>query len=152
MSADVRLLRWPAQDRAAYGKLAAALSRVRDAAARSKGDFAVAIPGPPQDPDDLDRARTLYAQRRARDAAAGADADLFAEPAWDIMLSLFVAHGERRRPALAEMMEVSGVRPAAARRWIDQLAARGLIGIGTSDECVATERGIEFVRGCLGPI
>ena len=38
-------------------------------------------------------ARTLYAARRMRAKLFG-DADLFAEPAWDILLDLYTAHCE----------------------------------------------------------
>lgn len=108
MTADIRLLRWPERDREEYERLVSALERVRASAARSRGEIVAPVPAGPEEPSDADRARTLLAQRRQRDAMAGDLIELFGEPGWDILLTLFVAYEEAagdgrgaRRPAIA---------------------------------------------------
>ena len=68
-------------------------------------------------------AEQLSADRRARERAFGADADLFGEPAWDLLLRLYAAHyrGEPTEPGL------SGAPAGREERWIDRLEARGLV-------------------------
>lgn len=77
-------------------------------------------------------ARELIAARRTRDEMFGAA--LFGEPAWDMLLHLFVAYerGEHVKPAaLAEAVPVA---PAAAERWLRALEKAGhVVSIGAAD-------------------
>lgn len=73
-----------------------------------------------------DLARKVYAVRRRREALPGT-AGLFGEPAWDILLDLFIAARERRRISLANACTASAVPEASALRWIAILERRGLI-------------------------
>lgn len=53
--------------------------------------------------------------------------DIFGEPAWDILLDLFIAH-ERRQPiCLSDASLGAGVPLSTAQRWVKQLLDRGLL-------------------------
>ena len=132
-STDVRLLRWPDRDRDDYERLAATLTRVRTVAARTRGELTAAVPAGPEEPSDLDRARMLFAQRRARDAAAGEDADLFGDIAWDIMLVLFIANEEDREIDCAAMSSLARSLPQTVERWLTVLESRGLLNRAAAD-------------------
>ncbi len=154
MSADIRLLRWHEQDREDYERLAAAIERVRVAAAQGRGEIVASVPTGPEEPDDADRARALLSQRRRRDAAAGALAELFGEPGWDILLTLFIAFedGQALRPG--EITETVGVRPAVLDRWLKVLLSRGLVWSTTPGETDAalslTDAGVALALACVG--
>jgi hypothetical protein len=55
------------------------------------------------------------------------DADLFADPARDILLDLFVAGEEGRRISISSCCIAASVPPTTALRWIGMLKKRGLI-------------------------
>jgi DNA-binding MarR family transcriptional regulator len=67
----------------------------------------------------------MIAARRARAAAFGPD--LFADPAWDMMLELLLARIERRPVCVSKLCLASGVPQTTAIRWISALVARGLL-------------------------
>jgi hypothetical protein len=73
-----------------------------------------------------DLARKAYADRRRRVGLPGT-AGLFGEPAWDILLNLFIAARESRRVSLANACASAAVPEANALRWIAILERRGLI-------------------------
>ncbi|MBB4153443.1 hypothetical protein GGQ80_001345 [Sphingomonas jinjuensis] len=128
MTADIQLLRWPDRDRADFARLADALGRVR-AIAATRGEFT--LPAGPAKVSDHERAQLLRRHRATRRAAAGANADLFADPAWDMLLALYVAAGEGRTLTRSEAVAEAGVTAAAGERWIDVLVGRGLIEDGS---------------------
>jgi DNA-binding MarR family transcriptional regulator len=129
MNAETRLLRWSERDREEYERLAAALARVRSVAAQGRGEIVATVPTGPEEPDDVERARALLAHRRLRDAEAGPLADLFGEPGWDILLTLFIALEEGRTMRSAEIAAAIAVRPPVLRRWLTVLEARGLVWV-----------------------
>lgn len=154
MTADIRLLRWHERDREDYQRLAAAIEGVRRVAARGRGEIVVSLPTGPEDPDDVERAYTLLAQRRARDAAAGPLAELFGEPGWDILLTLYIAFEEGRTMRPADIASTIVVRPAVLARWLHVLQARGLIWSegGEDDEPAAvslTQEGMALALRCV---
>jgi hypothetical protein len=55
------------------------------------------------------------------------DADLFADPARDILLDLFVAGEEGRRISISSCCIAASVPPTTALRWIGMLKKRDLI-------------------------
>lgn len=55
------------------------------------------------------------------------DADLFADPARDILLDLFVAGEEGRRISISSCCIAAAVPPTTALRWIGMLKKRELI-------------------------
>lgn len=154
MTADIRLLRWPEQEREDYERLAQALERVRRIAAASRGEIVVPAYNGPEEPTNLDRVRALYAQRRHRDSAAGPDGDLFADPAWDLLLALFIAREEGRWLTEADACAATCVAPAAALRWLGVLGARGLVMFGRNhgrgQPAMLTHEGHALVIRCVG--
>ena len=73
----------------------------------------------------LANARRRYAGRRERDELFGAA--LFAEPAWDVLLYLFIAAGENRLISIREACAASSVPETTALRHIAHLKDRGLL-------------------------
>lgn len=75
------------------------------------------------------RAATLAKQillaRTARNAIL--NDGLFGEPAWDILLSLYVAMNEGYRMNVSAVRNESGVGDTTALRWIDRLIELGLV-------------------------
>lgn len=55
------------------------------------------------------------------------DPDLFAEPAWDILLSLYVANVESCPMQVSWVCNESGVAATTALRWIDRLIELRLV-------------------------
>lgn len=86
-------------------------------------------PSPSQtfaDPIYLGRlAETLIRARRLRDSHF--DGDLFADPAWDILLDLFVQRSAGKRVSVTSACIASSVPPTTALRWIALLEERGLL-------------------------
>lgn len=153
MTADIRLLRWPERDREDYERLAGALERIRAAAARGRGEIVATLPVGPEEPSDAERARALLAQRRSRDAGAGSLADLFGEPGWDILLTLFIAYEDERVLVMDALSEAVPLRPAVLERWLTVLKARGLIrsirmGSG-APQMSLTDDGLALVLRCM---
>ena len=80
-----------------------------------------------------------YAARRERQNVF-ADADeLFAEPAWDILLDLVIQKVRCRRVTVSSVCIASDVPPTTALRWIKLLVERGLLSRsqGEADKRVA---------------
>ena len=63
--------------------------------------------------------------RRQREQLFGAD--LFSDPAWDILLELFLAQVTQQRVATTDLGFAAGVPPTTALRWIDKLERAGWI-------------------------
>ena len=82
--------------------------------------------GPHTDPEVLTRlALAIYRDRAAR--AQELPAELLGEPAWDILLDLFI-HGRRgRRISVTSACTASRVPPTTALRWIAMLVEIGLV-------------------------
>ncbi|KLE35010.1 hypothetical protein [Aurantiacibacter luteus] len=68
--------------------------------------------------------RQVLAHRRAR--AKFFDGDLFADPAWDMLLDLTAARVEHARVSVTSLCIASGVPPTTALRWIGQMVDAGL--------------------------
>lgn len=71
-------------------------------------------------------ARAAYRERRRR-ADAFQDAALFGEPAWDIMLDLFIAAKERKRLPVTSACIGAAVPATTALRWLTVLEEKSLI-------------------------
>ena len=74
----------------------------------------------------LDLARKAYALRRKRAAVFG-KAELFGEPAWDILLDLFIAQGEGKSVSVSSACIGSAAPATTGLRWLGILADEGLI-------------------------
>jgi len=70
-------------------------------------------------------AREEYDLRRSRHCFL--DEDLFAEPAWDILLDLFASDVEGRKISVTSSCVASGVPRSTAMRYLVELEERGLV-------------------------
>ena len=70
-------------------------------------------------------AERLYLERRKRDEHF--PPGLFGEPAWDLLLALFIAREEGRELNLAQAYRAAGVGPGRGRALIGRMEAAGLI-------------------------
>jgi len=82
-----------------------------------KGQARVALPDPRL-------VRKIIAQRQARTRFF--DAELFADPAWDMLLDLTASHAEHGRVSVTSLCIASGVPATTALRWIRQMTDAGL--------------------------
>ena len=72
-------------------------------------------------------AARLYAQRRARDRTFGRLGALFRDPAWDIVLDLYVAESEGRSVSVSSAAIASGTPMSTGLRCIDAMVEDGLV-------------------------
>lgn len=69
--------------------------------------------------------RQVIASRAARRQYF--DNDLFADPAWDILLELYALASEQRRTSVSKLCMAAAVPTTTALRWIDRLHQDKLI-------------------------
>ena len=69
--------------------------------------------------------RKIIRQRQLR--ARFFEGDLFADPAWDMLLDLTAARAEHVRVSVTSLCIASGVPPTTALRWIGQMTDAGLL-------------------------
>jgi DNA-binding NarL/FixJ family response regulator len=69
--------------------------------------------------------RKIIRQRQLR--ARFFEGDLFADPAWDMLLDLTAARVEHVRVSVTSLCIASGVPPTTALRWIGQMTDAGLL-------------------------
>lgn len=72
----------------------------------------------------LERARVILANRRRRSAIFGTQ--MFSEPAWEILLTLY-ADQQAQRYTQSGVIDASGTSKTTALRWIDYLLERDFI-------------------------
>lgn len=85
----------------------------------TSGQSAARLPLP--DPSTV---RQIIANRQARSRFF--DAELFADPAWDMLLDLTAAHAEHQRVCVTSLCIAAGVPATTALRWIKQLVETGV--------------------------
>lgn len=99
---------------------------------------------PPAAVDDpqalVARARIVLGARRLRDQHF--DRDLFGEPAWEMLLALYVAEGSGSRFTTGKLAEWIGVPLTTVVRWAKALEEKQLVG--RTDH--PTDRRIVFIR------
>lgn len=83
------------------------------------------------DPDSsrsraLDNARRAYRRRLYRRELIGSP-KLFGEPAWDMLIDLFIHEREGKKVAISALCLASTVSPSTALRRVNDLCASGLI-------------------------
>jgi len=76
-------------------------------------------------PFDAARVRAIIRARRVRDQFFGAD--LFADPAWDMLLDLMAARLEGQHVAVSSLCIAAAVPATTALRWIKVLTEKGLL-------------------------
>lgn len=69
--------------------------------------------------------KRIIRQRRLR--ARYFEPELFADPAWDILLDLTAARAEHRRVSVTSLCIAAAVPPTTALRWITQMTEMGLL-------------------------
>jgi DNA-binding MarR family transcriptional regulator len=74
----------------------------------------------------LGRAKNHYRRRRARDEIF-TNPKLFGEPAWDMLVDLFIAHEEGVRVSVSSLCIASCVPESTALRWIGVLETSDLV-------------------------
>lgn len=72
-------------------------------------------------------ARSLYRARRRRAGVFPEASALFAEPAWDMMLDLYLARIEGRQVSVGSASIAADVPATTALRWIAKLELMGLV-------------------------
>jgi hypothetical protein len=103
---------------------------------------------PPHEPPapgiDAEYVRSIIRARRLRDHFFRAE--IFGDPAWDMLLDLYAARLERRTVAVSSLCIAAAVAPTTALRWIKSLCDKGIfvrkadeqdsrrVFIGLSDE------------------
>ena len=87
----------------------------------------------------LGRARQIVAQRRRRLELFGAA--IFGEPAWEMLLLLYVTHTSRRF-TVGQLADQSGASKSTGARWIDYLEQRQFV----EKDHHPTDRRLSFVR------
>lgn len=121
------------------GQLAARLNGLGSDRGAGRGGFRVETPTPafhgadhatallrrpaPGLPDPR-LVRKLIRQRQQR--ARFFDAELFADPAWDMLLDLTAARAEHHQVSVTSLCIAAGVPPTTALRWIGQMVHAGL--------------------------
>jgi hypothetical protein len=106
-------------------ELVAIAERLRDVAGNGTGDSGQR----PQQRNErryLTLARQAYTLRRKRAAIFG-NPELFGEPAWDILLDLYIAHGEGKPVSVSSACIGSASPPTTGLRWLGVLAEEGLV-------------------------
>ncbi len=94
-------------------------------------------------------AKSILAERRRRTSEF--DSSLFGEPAWEMLLELFVAEASGIAADAAGLETKAGVAMTTGSRWLDVLAAQGLVerrrlGVDLSTEFVELT---DLARGAL---
>ncbi|WP_407699082.1 transcriptional regulator, SarA/Rot family [Sphingopyxis solisilvae] len=98
-------------------------------------------------------AEAEYARRRRRDARFGGA--LFADPAWDMLLDLFVHHHRGKQVSSHSLCIAAAVPQTTALRWIGKLRSAGLVTRVRSREdqrvvhVLLTEQGLERMTAHL---
>lgn len=113
-------------------KLREEVGRIARTLAQISGEEARHAPAPPTPAPrgkgiDVSKAaflRMLIRNRRLRDQFFAPD--LFADPAWDMLIDLMLARIERRLVAVSSLCIAAAVPPTTALRWIKRLTDEGL--------------------------
>ena len=87
---------------------------------RQEGD-----PKGPSKAVSAERIRDILRARRLR--ASFLPDDLFADPAWDMLLDLLYAELAQHRVAVSSLCVAAAVPPTTALRWLTTLVKRGLV-------------------------
>lgn len=89
---------------------------------RKDGFIGRAVPG---EVEAVAAARRVLFERRRRKQFL--PAELFGEPAWDILLDLFASRLESKDISVSSACIASGVPPTTALRWLARLEILGLV-------------------------
>lgn len=111
------------------GSLSSGVARrdAGDAFAEQSRDYRAEVPADraPAAPPSAQQIRHLISMRRLRERFFVAD--LFADPAWDILLDLAAARLEGRSVSVSSLCIAASVPPTTALRWIRMMTDQGLL-------------------------
>ena len=102
-------------------------------------------------------AQEIVRSRRRRAAVFQSD-DLFGEPAWDILLGLYVADDAQQKLSVTEVCDVAGLPHTTGLRWIERLESEAWVCRAPDPVdrrrfwVVLTERASNVMREYLGAI
>lgn len=85
------------------------------------------IAGHASDMSLADRARAVYAARRRRDAMLGTAAALFHDPAWDILLDLFIQAEDHQIVSVSSACVGACVAHTTALRCLKAMERKGIV-------------------------
>ncbi|MGL3822877.1 hypothetical protein [Sphingopyxis sp. R3-92] len=107
---------------------------------RTRGDTSPPQPPLPASEQSLFAAiaQSEFHNRRRRDSLIGHA--LFAEPAWDMMLRLYIEHHRRQDVDISQLCASSAVAATTALRWIGILIEHKLITHSPAGTCDADIR------------
>jgi hypothetical protein len=94
-------------------------------------------------------AERLYSDRRKRDEHF--PPGLFGEPAWDLLLALFIARGDGREMTLAMGYKAACVEAGPGRELIAKMESEGLVATG-GDSLLLTDDAHERLSDYLARI
>ena len=75
----------------------------------------------------IDRARAIYTARRRRDAMLGAASQFFHDPAWDIMLDLFIQGEDHQIVSVSSACVGACVAHTTALRCLKAMERKGVV-------------------------
>jgi DNA repair protein RadC len=90
----------------------------------------------------LDRARMVYRQRKLRRDLIGST-ELFGEPAWDMLIELFIHEGEGKKLSTTALCHGSCIPPSSALRLINKLCVAQLV-VRVADPCDGRRHFVEL--------
>ena len=109
-----------------FGRLAGELGRVLDRfEVKPRTQRESIKPGRESNPERISRVKSAIQARAKR--AQHFPVELFADPAWSILLELYLADLEQRRTTISCLCVGAEVPGTTALRWITALVERGLI-------------------------
>jgi hypothetical protein len=97
-------------------------------------------------------AERLYAERRKRDEHF--PAGLFGEPAWDLLLALFIAQDDGRHVTLDEAYTAAQIDPREGPALVARLVDSGLVARSHNrgDAILLTDRGTDRLNDYLADL
>lgn len=102
-------------------------------------------------PSYLDKAIAIDSQRRRRAQVFDGTPIVLEEPAWDILLQLFINHERAAEMTVQLASEAGLVPPSHSLRWIDILEAQGLVH-RSGDEQLPLEQNIGLTLTAMSKI
>ncbi|WP_322963084.1 hypothetical protein [Sphingomonas fuzhouensis] len=147
MNCDLRLLHWPAEDRASFAHFSTVMADVQARIHAISGEAGgVPVPRPPRVPTPQECAAMILRHRRDMRVIAGADGDMFGDPAWEIALAVFIAEGPCSDDAV---LDAAGLSPTGmvGARWIGLLLARDWVARDAGGYLHATDKMARMLTG-----
>jgi hypothetical protein len=98
----------------------------------------------------LDQARLHFVRRKSRENLFG-NSHLFGEPAWDMLVDLFIAAEQQKNISVSSLCVASAAPQTTALRWIAILENLGLV-VRTADQTDARRYFISLTKQAHGQV